>query len=103
MKIRVFKSKDWVKFQIGGLRFYISRVALTAKKKGKLGSRFRLNVLERDRVCAMCGTELDMYNLSIHHIKKASEHPELAKDPDNCIGLCVRCHRELHMHEAVHE
>ena len=43
--------------------------------------------------CAKCGTKKD---LSIHHIKKWSSHPELRFEPSNCMILCVQCHERLH-------
>lgn len=34
--------------------------------------------------------------LCAHHIKSQKAYPKLALDPDNCICVCLQCHRDLH-------
>ena len=46
--------------------------------------------------CEKCGSKK---NLTIHHIKKVAEYPELKNNPDNCITLCKKCHQKIHQKE----
>lgn len=50
---------------------------------------FRKEIYERDRFCKDCGTARD---LTIHHIKPVSKHPELSLEPFNVILLCQKHH-----------
>lgn len=60
---------------------------------GKSGA-WRKNVLRsHDYKCALCGATS---NLHTHHIKKFSDVPELARDKDNGICLCAKCHMGIH-------
>lgn len=43
--------------------------------------------------CQLCGTSL---NLQLHHIIYRSENKSLINDPNNCIMLCVQCHKLVH-------
>lgn len=50
-------------------------------------------VYERDKgQCQLCGSN----NINLHHIKYRSEAKELINDPNNCIMLCVQCHKLVH-------
>lgn len=57
---------------------------------------WRDEVVNRDKVCQICGSTL---NLNAHHIKPFSKYPELRLDPTNGMALCQLCHRELHRQE----
>ena len=51
-------------------------------------------VLERDGwKCQKCGST---DTLHCHHIKGYTQEKMFANDPDNCITLCKKCHREIH-------
>jgi len=61
--------------------------SLGAKRRRKL-------VLARDNYeCQECGVDMD---LCIHHIKPVKSFPKLVNDINNCITLCVHCHRKFH-------
>ncbi len=54
-------------------------------------------VVQRDKVCQVCGKKGVRGNkLTIHHIKPKSEYPELDDDPDNLILVCRKCHDLIH-------
>ena len=66
----------------------------TAKKRNNYTYRqWRKRILERDKVCQICGSS---ENLEVHHIKPFSEYSELRTDDNNGIVLCRKCHRNLH-------
>ena len=48
---------------------------------------------KRDKVCKKCGSK---NNLTIHHKKTISKHPELRYEESNCIILCDDCHKKIH-------
>ena len=52
----------------------------------------KIVVKKRDKVCQLCG---DRKRREVHHIKDASYHKELRTDPNNCILLCMKCHRPM--------
>lgn len=51
-------------------------------------------VFERDKSCCrLCGTSL---NLQLHHIIYRSEDKKLINESNNCIMLCIKCHKLVH-------
>lgn len=68
----------------------LSWIELTREVQPEL----RQIVLERDRhKCTKCD---DTENLQCHHIYPEMIEPLLSADIDNCITLCVECHKEAH-------
>lgn len=65
--------------------------------------RLRRRVLRRDGyMCQRCrrfGKATPA--VTVHHIKHADEHPELAWDIDNLVSLCTACHNKEHPEKAV--
>lgn len=66
--------------------------------------KMRLFIIERDEGrCALCGRTINDYRddgiskvrISIDHILKRSDHPELELDPDNLRILCIDCHEAI--------
>ena len=56
---------------------------------------YKAVVHARDVVCQICGSSK---NLSVHHIvPKCQNGPNT---PENCILLCMDCHRALHQQEG---
>lgn len=55
--------------------------------------QWRKAVIERDKVCQICGSS---EKLVAHHIKWFALYPELRTDVNNGIALCDLCHRRLH-------
>lgn len=54
-------------------------------------------VLKRDNYqCQKCSKTIDNITLHVHHIKSYAQNKILGNDPDNCIVLCVDCHKEVH-------
>ena len=54
----------------------------------------RQMVLERDgHKCVNCNKT---NNLHCHHIMPVAIEPLLSADIDNCITLCIECHKEAH-------
>lgn len=52
-------------------------------------------VFERDNwQCQKCES---MNTLECHHIDPVSKEPFFANDPESCITLCKRCHKEVHI------
>jgi 5-methylcytosine-specific restriction endonuclease McrA len=78
-------------------RYYCSRDCFS-KWYGSLQvdswERVRNTVLRRDKRCMECGTEMND-RFEVHHIKPISEGGA-EFDPDNCISLCYRCHKDRH-------
>ena len=57
-------------------------------------SQLRRIVLERDEwTCQKCGI---IESLQCHHIDPIVSNPLESADVDNCITLCVECHKEVH-------
>ena len=46
-----------------------------------------------DYECQKCGS---IESLHCHHIKGYTQNKMLSNDPDNCITLCKKCHKEIH-------
>lgn len=66
----------------------------TAKARNNWDYRmWRKAVIERDKVCQICGTS---EKLVAHHIKAFALYPELRTDVNNGVTLCDLCHRRLH-------
>lgn len=56
----------------------------------KLYKAFRDRILKRDNYsCVECGCK---DRLQVHHIKEASNFPDLVMDENNVITLCITCH-----------
>lgn len=55
--------------------------------------QWRNKVIERDKVCMMCGSDK---NLEAHHIKRFSDYPLLRTSLDNGMTLCKKCHKKIH-------
>lgn len=63
------------------------------KVKPRVDAAVKEAVLVRDRYrCRICGSE---NRITIHHLKRRAEFPELASDPDNLATLCQACHGEV--------
>jgi len=61
-------------------------------------SQLRRIVLERDDwVCLKCGVTKSLH---CHHIDPIISNPIESADVDNCITLCVECHKEAHKQEG---
>lgn len=60
--------------------------------------QLRQIVLKRDNyTCQKCGsTEY----LHCHHVVPAKQNPMTANDPDVCITLCKKCHKEIHKQDG---
>lgn len=54
---------------------------------------WRSIVIHRDRECQVCK---DKSNLHAHHIRDASNTPELRFEVSNGITLCKGCHTQFH-------
>ncbi len=60
--------------------------------------QLRKLVLERDNwTCLKCG-ETD--TLHCHHIDPVKSNPIESVDVDNCITLCIKCHKEAHQQKG---
>lgn len=66
------------------------------KRKTPNYRKWRRDVIERDKVCQMCGTD---QKLEAHHIKPFAKFPELRFSLENGITLCKSCHRQHHKQE----
>lgn len=64
--------------------------------------RLRASVLKRDgylcRHCLRYGRHRQA--TTVHHIKHADEHPELAYNAANLVSLCEACHNKMHPEKA---
>jgi hypothetical protein len=61
-------------------------------------AELRQLVLERDNHrCTKCGST---ENLQCHHILPVAVEPLLSADIDNCITLCIDCHKEAHSQDG---
>lgn len=66
----------------------------TAKKRNSHKYRmWRKSVIDRDGICAKCGSN---HNLEAHHIKPFAKFPECRFDLENGVTLCKPCHIEEH-------
>ena len=65
----------------------------TASRTSAEYTRWRRNVLKRDKVCQCCGLDK---RLQAHHIYGYEENPELAYKESNGIILCQFCHDKYH-------
>jgi 5-methylcytosine-specific restriction endonuclease McrA len=55
-------------------------------------------VLERDGYkCVKCGSEEPLH---CHHIYPVSTNPLESTDIDNCITLCIDCHKKVHQKDG---
>jgi len=58
----------------------------------------RKMVLERDEYqCVKCGNTNNLY---CHHIYPVSTNPLESADVDNCMTLCIDCHKETHQKDG---
>jgi len=63
--------------------------------------QLRQMVLKRDNyTCQKCGERIENKQLHCHHIYPLNESPITSADIDECITLCVDCHKEVHMNTA---
>jgi hypothetical protein len=61
-------------------------------------SELRKLVLERDGYkCVKCGSEEPLH---CHHIYPVSTNPLESTDIDNCITLCIDCHKKVHQKDG---
>lgn len=95
-RIGLFKGKHFYKLQFGQIRFYISFIPLKPKYESSTRRTLRKQLLKRSDKCSVCGKQLDISTLSVHHIKPRHLYPELACDLDNCECMCKQCHTEYH-------
>lgn len=60
--------------------------------------KLRKSILHRDRYrCRICARYGRMVAATeVHHIKHATEYPELVYDPQNLVSLCKSCHNRQH-------
>lgn len=66
-------------------------------------TKFRKDVLKRDkRMCKMPNCK-SRTNLQVHHIKKWSSAHSLRYDINNGITLCKRCHKSISGKEHHYE
>lgn len=55
-------------------------------------------VLERDNwQCQKCGIGIDKAELHCHHLTGVEINPIESADMDNCVTLCKKCHKEVHL------
>ena len=60
----------------------------------EVSSELRKIVLERDNwICTKCENTKELH---CHHIYPISQNPIESADIDNCIALCIECHKEVH-------
>ena len=58
-------------------------------------------ILERDNyTCQKCGATTETAQLHVHHEKSYTLNKIMANDPDNCITLCKKCHKEVHSQDG---
>ena len=55
-------------------------------------------MFKRDNyICHKCGKGIDKIQLHCHHIWPLNESPITSADIDECITLCIDCHKKVHM------
>lgn len=66
--------------------------------KSKRWKLKRLSILRRDKyICQECKKYGKIKEaVTVHHIKHADTHPELAYDDKNLESLCQGCHNKKH-------
>lgn len=68
------------------------------KLEREVQPELRKMVLARDESkCVKCG---ETENLQCHHIYPVATNPLESADVDNCITLCINCHKEVHKKEG---
>lgn len=72
----------------------IEKFAIVNKRSDSLVTRWRKEVIKRDKKCQYCGSE---EKLHAHHISKWSDDPINRINVDNGITLCEECHAEQHL------
>lgn len=64
-----------------------------------LYNHVRANVLVRDNYkCYHCES---IKHLTIHHIKPQRKFKELIYNEENCVTLCIRCHRLIEQNKLT--
>ena len=99
-KNKTIKSGILNKIKLGiakGERHWNWRGGVTAEsekiRRSKKYYNFRKQIFERDNyVCRKCKKRGG--KLQVEHIKPFSLFPELIYDEDNCITLCLECHKK---------
>lgn len=101
-RFRLIRGGRYVGIKILGLWIYLSRDKLKRNSNQGLRKAFRRELFrERGHRCEICGRELDESLLTIHHIKKRADYPELMYEKSNVQILCLRCHTQLHQREGL--
>lgn len=100
-RIGLFKGKHFYKLQFGRFRLYLSFIPMKPKYESSTRRSFRRQLLERSDKCSVCGKQLDISTLSVHHIKPRHLYPELVYDLDNCECMCKQCHTEYHRVDSM--
>ncbi len=71
--------------------------------KSRRWKKKRIKILRRDgflcQECKRYGKRVEA--VTVHHIKHASEYPELAYKDDNLVSLCSACHNRMHPEKAA--
>jgi len=79
-----------------GMRFNSSIYDIDDQRP--LQSSLRAVVLERDNfICQACGA---IERLVCHHIDPVKNNPIESADADNCVTLCIDCHKEAHQKDG---
>ncbi len=69
-------------------------------KKGssrEVQPELRKMVFERDNyICQSCGKSANEIQINCHHIYPVAIEPIESADIDNCITLCIECHKRVH-------
>lgn len=102
-RIRLIHGDSYLGVKVFGLFVYLSKTKLKRNNNNKSPRvRFRRALFDdRGHRCELCGKELPESMLTVHHIKKRAEHPELRYDKENVQLLCLECHRNLHRMEDL--
>lgn len=77
------------------------------RRWGKLRTALRLSPEYAELrwvVIARCGGKCEVCRkravAHIHHVKHVAWYPHLALRPDNCLGVCEKCHKSAHRSAA---